>query len=183
MITFIAPASSAFFTVDTEYTVDVGLQLSKQVVMLEKMAADFPYEQARADGLNAVKEAVSFKIINLPIAEVIALDGYFNELNAVVPIDLVFPGTGTVTAAAAGTNGLTIGKRYRILTTGSINWTAIGASAGTVGTSFYYNGVTTTGASGTVRTVVKRILITNWSADVSNGKFGAISASGKMVRI
>ena len=183
MITFIAPATSNFFSIDTEYTVDVGAQIGKQVTMLEKMAADFPLEQARADGLNAVRETVSFKIVNLPIAQVIALDGYFDELNGVVPIDLVFPGTATVTAAAAGTNGLTIGKRYRILTTGGLNWTAIGASAGTIGVSFYYNGVTTTGGPATVRTVVKRILITNWSADVSNGKFGAISASGKMVRI
>ena len=183
MITFIAPATSSFFATDTEYTVDVGLQLSKQVTMLEKMAGDFPLEQARADGLNAVKETLSFKIVNLPIEEVIALDGYFDELNGVVPIDLVFPGAATVTAAAAVTNGLIIGKRYRILTVGGINWTAIGASAATIGVSFYYNGVTTTGASGSVRTVVKRILITNWSADVSNGKFGAISASGKMVRI
>jgi len=183
MITFIAPATSAFFSIDTEYTVDVGLQVSKQVVMLEKMAADFPFEQARADGLNAVRESMTFKIINLPIAEVIALDGYFDELNGVVPIDLVFPGVGSVTAAAAGTNGLTIGKRYRILTAGGINWTAVGASSGAVGTSFYYNGVTTTGGSGSVRTVVKRTLITSWSADVSNSKFGAIHATGKMVRI
>jgi hypothetical protein len=184
MITFTA-SSATFFPTPTEFTVDVGAQITKEVTMLEKTGGDFPLEQARADGFNAVKEKVSFDIKNLPIATVIALDGYFNELNGVVPIDLVFPGTGTVTAAVAGTNGLIISARYRILTTGSpsINWTAIGATSGAVGTSFYYNGVTTTGGPASVRTVVKRVLITSWSADIPNSKFGAISASGKLVRI
>lgn len=183
MITFIAPASSAFFASDTEFTVDINPTINKQVTMLEKAAADFPLEQARADGANAVKEVISFNIINLTIANVTALDGYFNELRGVTPIDLIFPGTGTVTADVAGTNGLNIRQRYRILTVGGINWTAIGAASGTVGTSFYYNGVTTTGASGTVRTVVKRMLITSWATSVDSSKFGAISASGKLVRI
>jgi hypothetical protein len=182
MITFIAPAGS-FFATATEFTVDINPQVSKRVTMLEQTAGDFPLEQARANGLNAVTETISFNMINLTIANAIALDGYFDSLRSTVPIDLIFPGTGTVTAAVAGTNGLTIGKRYRISTLGGINWTSIGASSAALNTSFYYNGVTTTGASGTVRTVVKRVLITGWSTNVDSSKFGAISASGKLVRI
>jgi hypothetical protein len=183
MITFVAPASSAYFTVDTTYTVDINPEVSKQVTMLEFSSKDFPLEQARSDGINPVREDISFRIVNLPIAELYALDGYFNELKAVTPIDLIFPGSNSVTAAVAVTNGLIIGRRYRILTVGSINWTALGASAGTVGTAFYYNGVTSTGSGGVVSNVVKKILIQSWSTDASNSKFGAISASGKLVRI
>ena len=183
MIKFIAPASSAFFAVDTTYTVDINVPVNKQVAMLEHSAKDFPLEQGRADGHNAVRETISFAIINLPIAQVYALDGYFNELKGCTPIDLIFPGSSTVTAAVAGTNGLTIGRRYRILTPAGINWTGIGAAFATAGTVFTYNGVTTTGASGSVENVVKKVLIQNWSADVPNSKFGAISASGKLVRI
>ena len=183
MIKFIAPASSAYFSIDTTYTVDVNPEVSKQVSMMEYNAKDFPLEQARADGINSVKEEISFRIVNLPIAEVYALDGYFNELKSTSPIDLIFPGTNTVTAAVAVTNGLTIGRRYRIYTAGGINWTALGASANTVGTIFYYNGVTSTGSSGVVENVIKKVLIQNWSAEVPNSKFGAISASARLVRI
>jgi hypothetical protein len=183
MITFIAPASSTYFSIDTTYTVDVNPEVSKQVSMLEYNAKDFPLEQARADGINIVKETITFRLINLPIAEVYALDGYFNELKATTPIDLVFPGTNNVTAAVAVTNGLIIGRRYKILTAGSINWTSLGASASTIGTAFYYNGTTSTGSGGVVSNVVKKTLIQNWSVDVPNSKFGAISANGKLVRL
>ena len=172
MITFVAPASSAYFTVDTTYTVDINPDISKQVTMFEYVAKDFPLEQARADGINVVKETITFRIVNLPIAEVYALDGYFNELKATIPIDLIFPGQNNVTAAVAVTNGLIIGRRYRIVTTGSINWTALGANSGAVGTAFYYNGATSTGSGGAVNNVVKKTLIQNWSVDVPNSKFG-----------
>jgi hypothetical protein len=183
MITFIAPTTGGFFAAPTEFTVDINPSVAKQVAMLEKSAADFPLEQARADGANAVKEVISFNIINLTTANVIALDGYFNSLKGTTPIDLIFPGTGTVTANVAGTNGLNIRQRYRILTAGGINWTAIGAASGAVGTSFYYNGVTTTGATGTVRTAVKKTLVTSWATSIDSSKFGAISVNGKLVRI
>lgn len=182
MITFIAPTGD-FFASPTEFTVDINPTINKQVTMLEKTAADFPLEQASADGANAVKEVISFSIINLTVANVIALDGYLNSLKGTIPIDLIFPGTGTVTANVAGTNGLNIRQRYRILTAGGLNWTAIGAASGSVGTSFYYNGVTTTGGPATVRTVVKRMLITNWATNIDSSKFGAISVNGKLVRI
>jgi len=183
MIKFIAPASSAFFSVDTEYTVDINMPINKQVTMMENLSKDFPLEQARADGHNAVRENISFNIINLPIAEIQALDNYFNEIKGTTPIDMIFPGSNSVTAGVAGANGLTVGKRYRILVAGTMNWPFLGAGSYDVGAIFNYNGVTSTGSGGSVENVIKRILIQNWDTSIPNDKFGAISASGRMVRI
>lgn len=182
MITFIVPVST-YFAIAKTYTVDVNPEISKQVTMIEHTVKDFPLEQARADGINVVKESMSFKIVNLPISELRALDGYFNELKSTTPIDLIFPGTNSVIAAGPTANGLTIGRRYSISTVGSINWTALGAASSALNTSFYYNGATSTGSGGVVRNVVKKILIDSWSIDIPNSKFGAIRASGNLVRI
>lgn len=79
------------------------------------------------------------------------------------------PGTSvTVTAAAAGVNGLTTGNRYRINTVGTTNWTGIGAATGTVGTVFTYNGTATTGTGGIVDTGIYNIVITGGSMTFSN---------------
>lgn len=80
------------------------------------------------------------------------------------------PGTSvTVTAGAAGVNGLITGNRYRINTLGTtVNWTNIGASAATVGTVFTYNGTTTTGSGGIVDTGIYNIIITGGSMTFSN---------------
>ena len=47
------------------------------------------------------------------------------------------------------TSGLLVGNTYSIVTPGTINWTAIGATASTAGTQFTYNGVAITGTGGT----------------------------------
>jgi len=47
------------------------------------------------------------------------------------------------------TNGLSTGSTYTIVSTGTVNWTAIGATSTSVNTQFTYNGSTITGLTGT----------------------------------
>ena len=53
----------------------------------------------------------------------------------------------TYVAIVPATSGLTSGATYTILVLGNTNWTAIGASAATVGTQFTYNGQPITGTT------------------------------------
>lgn len=57
--------------------------------------------------------------------------------------------TKTYNLIVPSTSGLTTGATYSIVTVGTINWVAIGASAATVGVSFTYNGLPITGLLGT----------------------------------
>jgi hypothetical protein len=55
----------------------------------------------------------------------------------------------TYNLITVATSGLLISNTYSIVTPGTINWTAIGATASTAGTQFTYNGVAITGTGGT----------------------------------
>ena len=55
------------------------------------------------------------------------------------------------------TRGLSTGSTYTIVSTGTVNWTAIGATAATVGTQFTYNGSTITGNTAGTCTSSKKI--------------------------
>lgn len=91
MISFIAPATSDFFSENVEFTVDVNPVLAKEVRQLIFKAKEFPFIQSRPDGINVVTPVFSFAIVNLPISQVYALDGFFNELNAVNKLTFTFP--------------------------------------------------------------------------------------------
>ena len=64
--------------------------------------------------------------------------------------DGVYIGSGT--QGQINATAMVSGVNYTITTAGTTNWTALGASAGTVGTAFTYNGATVTGSGGQVNT-------------------------------
>ena len=122
--------------------------------------ANFDAHSAITDGVNATSNFIRNKLTALQIYAGPAWTT--TEFTA-------FPGTAvTVTAAAAGSNGLITGNRYRINTAGTTNWTGIGAAAATVGTVFTYNGTTTTGSGGIVDTGGYTITLTGGSSSFSN---------------
>ena len=55
---------------------------------------------------------------------------------------------GFTDLTVSSTAGLIYGTKYIILVSGTVNWTSIGSSSTTVGTTFTYNGVAITGSGG-----------------------------------
>lgn len=102
MITFVAPATSAYFASNTTFTVDRNPVRSKEVRMISNSVPYAVLEQSRADGINPVTETFEFKLTNLPLATAEALDGYFTELKSSEAITFTFPNS--------------VIKKYRIVT-------------------------------------------------------------------
>ena len=90
MITFTAPLTSAYYSVDTDYTVDINPVNNYSVDRFE-VTYNGILRQARANGINSVSNSLSFNIVNLLETEGIKLLGYFSELGGVTPLAIAFP--------------------------------------------------------------------------------------------
>ena len=91
MISFVAPASSAFFTTNTTFYIDRNPTISKEVRVLQKKVPYAVLDQTRSDGVNPVTETFTFNIVNLTKEDAVALDGYFNELKGSEAVTITFP--------------------------------------------------------------------------------------------
>lgn len=98
MISFTAPSTSTFFDINTTFNVDILPTRTKGIALIEQNFKDLPLTQRRPDGINTIAQQFSFKIMQLPIATLIKLDGYFNELNGSSPILFTLTDASTLTA-------------------------------------------------------------------------------------
>lgn len=88
MIYFVIPAGTYGEVVTSGITVNVDREISNNVSMTTISDGEI-IEQSRPDGINNVKEEVSFTIKNNLNAKLI--DRYFTYLNGTRTINLVFP--------------------------------------------------------------------------------------------
>ncbi len=86
MIVFEVP--TPFLDSLTEFTTDRLPEISSRVHMLQNKVEYGVLEDSRADGVNAVRQMLAFRLVNLPEATAKGIDSYFASLKSSSAIDI-----------------------------------------------------------------------------------------------
>ncbi len=86
MIVFEVP--TPFLAELTEFTTDRLPEINNRVYMLQNKVEYGVLDHSRADGINAVRQGLAFRLVNLPEATAKGIDNYFASLKSSAAIDI-----------------------------------------------------------------------------------------------